>query len=170
MLSFSSFFVVGTFLQGNQPHPASRPPGVWYIRKLSPSPTLVTLPSRLFRRKYEGGMLAASGKRRRSRRTRSAARIEVVRIAVGIMVRKSTQSDQSVTLRQESQPLGGVVVDEVWMCCSSCCCGGVGGDGGGGRPSNSSGLSKGHGMTTHAFSVEGDEIQRVWPFQPRQIC
>lgn len=42
VLSFNSFFVVGTFFHGNQPHPASLPPGVWYILKLSPSPTLVT--------------------------------------------------------------------------------------------------------------------------------
>ena len=40
------------------------------------------------------------------------ARIEVVRIKVGIMVRTSNQLDQSVTLRQDSQPFGGAVDDE----------------------------------------------------------
>lgn len=43
---------------------------------------------------------------------RKAARIVVVRMAVGIRVRSSNQADQSVTLRVEAQPLGGVVDEE----------------------------------------------------------
>ena len=149
VLSFNSRFAVGTFFHGNQPHPASLPPGVWYNLKLSPSPTLVTWPKTLFRRKYEDGILTASGKRRRRLLRRKARRIEVVRTAVGMMVRSSNQADQSVTLRHESQPLGAeeeVAAAGCWLGWCWCPASGCG----------SESFSGGHGITTHALSVEGD--------------
>lgn len=64
---------------------------------------------------------------------RYAARMVVVRMAVGIMVRSSNHADQSVTLRVEAQPLGGVVVEEGGRgergevgCCCCCSSDGVG--------------------------------------------
>lgn len=60
VLSFNSSLLPGTFfLPGSQPQPASLPPGVWNKRKLSPSPTLVTVPNKLLFRQNPGEMLAA---------------------------------------------------------------------------------------------------------------
>ena len=87
---------VGTFFHGNQPHPANLPPGVWYIRKLSPSPTLVTFPNTVRRRSHEGEMLGASGNRRRKRRwNRMATRMPLVKTRDEISVRGSVKAFQS---------------------------------------------------------------------------
>lgn len=103
---------MGTLFQGNQPHPANLPPGVWYSLKPSPSPTLVTWPKMVLFRKYDGEMLTASGKRRRYRRwICSAPIIPVVRIRVGIRVLGSVNAAQSIALSDLSQFF--------WFC-SSC--------------------------------------------------
>lgn len=141
VLSLRSFLDVGTFFQGNHPHPASFPPGVWYILKLSPSPTLVTRPNRLRLRIKAGEMLLASGKRRKRRRRRTRARIEPVRITVGINVLVSLKAAQSVAFNDLFQSRGGsedaagqchwslVCLSVVWsfccvwpFCCCCCCC------------------------------------------------
>lgn len=91
------------------------------MRKLSPSPTLVTYPRRLLRRKYPGAMSTASGKRRRKRRwTCTTNRIPLVRRTVGMRFRGSVNWAQSVALRMEFQSVylrllgsaGIVVVEE----------------------------------------------------------
>ena len=136
VLSFRSFLDVGTFFQGTHPHPASFPPGVWYILKLSPSPTLVTCPNRLRLRINAGEMLLASLKRRRRRRIRTRARIEPVRITVGISVRGSLNAAQSIAFSDLFQSRGGsedAAGQCHWSCgcrcgvrvslfCSCCCC------------------------------------------------
>lgn len=69
---------------------------------------------------------------------RKARRMLVVRMVVGMMVRSSTQADQSVTLRQESQPLGVEVAGSLWLRCPASVC-------------DSESFSRGHGITAHAF-------------------
>lgn len=111
--SFSSFFDVGILFHGSHPHPARRPPGVWYIRKLSPSPTLVTRPSRLRRRKDDGEMFVAWGMRRKYLRcTWMTRRIPLVRRTVGTRFWGSLKCSQSVALRSESHFRGGPAEEE----------------------------------------------------------
>lgn len=119
VLSFSPFLLVGTFFHGSQPQPTSRPPGVWYILKLSPSPTLVTWPKIVRRRRKEGEMLGASGKRRRYRRwKRTASRIPLVNSRVGTRVLSSVKAAQS---RSEPELFvdGAVSEDEDEELCST---------------------------------------------------
>lgn len=96
VLSFKPFLAVGTFFHGSQPQPARRPPGVWKTRKLSPSPTLVTWPKTLRRRRNEGEILGASGILRRYERwNRIVRRIPLVRMRVGTRVLSSVNAFQS---------------------------------------------------------------------------
>lgn len=96
VLSLRPFLAVGTFFHGSQPQPARRPPGVWKTRKLSPSPTLVTWPKTLRRRRNEGEILGASGILRRYERwNRIVRRIPLVRMRVGTRVLSSVKAFQS---------------------------------------------------------------------------
>lgn len=93
---------------------------------------------------------------------RNIRRIEVVRTAVGIKVRGSTQSDHSVTLRQEAQPFGvegeveGLKLDAGSFGCFP-------------APGLSSeSFSGGHGMMTHTIKCgrrPGYMFGRSVPFQ-----